>query len=68
MELRKKFNMPGKHPGCKRCPNLGTDKCRCKDNLHKCDGSCNPNNNAPANSNDALVAEITKKVLASLGK
>ena len=32
MELRKKFNMPGKHPGCKRCPNLGTDKCRCKDN------------------------------------
>ena len=67
MDLRKKFNLPGKHPGCKKCPNLGTDKCRCKDNLphneaHSC--SCN----TTASSDDALVAEITKKVMAALGR
>ena len=66
MELRKKFNLPGKHPGCKKCPNLGTDKCRCKENAahndaHAC--SCNT-----ASADDALVAEITKKVMAALGR
>ncbi len=68
MELRKKFNLPGKHPGCKRCPNLGTDKCRCKDNAHACDGSCHTESASSANANEALIAEITKKVLASLGR
>ena len=67
MELRKKFNLPGKHPGCKKCPNLGTDKCRCKDNVpaaqaHNC--TCGTTQSA----DDALVAEITKKVLAALGR
>ena len=67
MELRKKFNMPGRHPGCKRCPNLGTDKCHCKDNgkteQHECTcgGTC-------SSSQDQTVAEITRRVLAALGK
>ena len=67
MDLRKKFNLPGKHPGCKKCPNLGTDKCRCKDNVageHKC--SCG--NHDHGNADDALVAEITRRVMAALGK
>lgn len=65
MELRKKFNLPGKHPGCKKCPNLGTDKCRCKSNAPApAAHSCNCGNS----SDGDLVAEITKKVLAALGK
>ena len=65
MELRKKFNLPGKHPGCKSCPNNGTANCKCKDNGGSC--SCG-NHAAPAAEGDALVAEITKKVLAALGR
>ena len=61
MELRKKMGLPGKHPGCKSCPNKGTANCKCSDG--KCDcGS----HSAPA-GND-LVAEITRKVIAALGK
>ena len=63
MELRKKMGLPGKHPGCKSCPNQGTSNCKCKDNAGKC--SCGNHDN---NSGDALVAEITRKVLAALGK
>ena len=33
MELRKKFNVPGRHPGCSKCHNLGTENCRCKQNI-----------------------------------
>lgn len=58
MELRKAFKMPGRHPGCKKCPNLGTENCKCKQNL--------PTGGQAANSD--LVAEVTKKVLAALGK
>ena len=66
MDLRKKFNLPGKHPGCKKCPNLGTDKCHCKDNLPKAEAhTCTCNTPSP---DDALVAEITKKVMAALGR
>ena len=63
MELRKKMGLPGKHPGCKSCPNKGTSNCKCKDNGGKCD--CG--NHGAAADND-LVAEITRKVLAALGK
>ena len=62
MELRKKMGLPGKHPGCKSCPNQGTSNCKCKDNAGKC--SCGTHGAA---DND-LVAEITRKVLAALGK
>jgi hypothetical protein len=56
------MGLPGKHPGCKSCPNKGTANCKCKDNAGKCD--CGSH----GNSDDALVAEITRKVLSALGK
>ena len=66
MELRVKMQIPGRHPGCQKCANLGTEKCKCKHNLpsqdHKC--SCNTSNNVSAD----LVAEITRRVMAELGK
>ena len=61
MEIRKKINAPGKHPGCKNCKNLGTENCRCK---HNCDHGKTA---APAADAD-LVAAITKKVMEALGK
>jgi len=63
MELRKKFNLPGRHPGCKKCANLGTDKCRCKEN----GGVCTCGNHEGQTADADLVAAITKKVLAQLG-
>ena len=39
MELRKKMQIPGRHPGCKKCKNLGTENCRCK---HKHQQLCPP--------------------------
>ncbi len=69
MELRKKMQIPGRHPGCKKCSNLGTDKCHCKGNAsgekHTC--SCG-NHNHGSNDGQNLVAEITKRVLAELNK
>ena len=66
MELRKKMQIPGRHPGCKKCSKLGTPECRCKHNLpgeaHNC--TCNDNKGGE----DALVAEVVRKVLAALGK
>ena len=61
MELRKKMGLPGKHPGCKARPNKGTSNCKCKD------GNCSCHSAAPATGDD-LVADITKKVLAALGR
>ena len=60
MELRKKMGLPGKHPGCKSCPNKGTPNCKCAD------GKCNCGDHG--SSDDAVVAEITRKVLAALGR
>ena len=70
MELRKKMNIPGRHPGCKRCSNLGTDKCRCKDNgaKHEEGHVCHCKSEAAPKSGDDLVAEITRRVLAALGR
>ena len=71
MELRKKMQIPGRHPGCKRCSNLGTDKCRCKDNGHKHEEghTCHCHSEAAApKTGDDLVAEITRRVLAALGR
>ena len=69
MELRKKFQIPGKHPGCKKCPNLGTENCKCKQNLPAgTSASCSCGSAAPADVSDDLVAEITRKVLAELKK
>ena len=63
MELRKKMGLPGKHPGCKKCPNLGTPNCKCKDN----GGTCSCGNHG-VDADAALVAEITRRVMAALGK
>ena len=69
MELRKKMNLPGRHPGCKKCSNRGTEKCRCKtDGAKKPEGhTCTCNHEEPK-SGDALVAEITRRVMEALGR
>ena len=59
MELRKKFQIPGKQPGCKKCPNLGTENCKCRQNV--VDASA-------ASPEGDLVSAITAKVLAELKK
>jgi L-fuculose-phosphate aldolase len=64
MDLRKKMGLPGKHPGCKKCPNLGTPNCKCKDNGGAC--TCGGDHGKDADAD--LVAEITRRVMAALGK
>ena len=66
MDLRKKMQMPGRHPGCKKCKNLGTENCRCKHNAEKKDDHVCTCGSKGADSD--LVAEITRRVLAALGK
>ncbi len=66
MELRKKMQIPGRHPGCKKCPNLGTENCRCKQNSLCADGCQIPAEPSPAGGD--LVSQITKLVLAELEK
>lgn len=64
MELRKKMQIPGRHPGCKKCDKLGTSECRCKDNIPGAKSSCSCSSDA----NSDLVAEITRKVLSQLNR
>ncbi len=58
-EIRRQMGLPGKHPA---------DLCLNKDgaNCHNC-GSCSSSHSSSAASED-VVAEITRKVLESLGK
>ena len=56
-EIRRQFGMTGKHPA-DVCPNAKAGKPSC----HGCGGSCG------SSSDSDLVAEITKKVIAQLGK
>lgn len=58
-EIRRQFGMTGKHPA-NLCPNTLAGKKSC----HNCGGSCG--GHAAEKSTDALVAEITKKVLMEL--
>ncbi len=58
-EIRRQFGLKGKHPA-DICPNAKAGKPSC----HSC-GSCGGN---CGGDDSALIAEITKKVLASLGK
>ena len=51
--------MPGRHPGCRMCPNKGTDKCHCKTDATTCSSNT---------ANPDLVAEITRRVMAQLNK
>ena len=58
-EIRRQFGLKGKHPA-NLCPNAKAGKPSC----HGCKGSCS----SSASGEDAVIAEITKKVLAQLGK
>ncbi|MDO5573602.1 MAG: class II aldolase/adducin family protein [bacterium] len=60
-EIRRKFGMTGKHPA-NLCPNQQAGKPSC----HNCGGSCK--STAASGSNEALVNEITKKVMAQLNQ
>ena len=58
-EIRRQMGLPGRHPA-DLCLNKGEANC------HNC-GVCNTGSSA-SNVSEDLVSEITKKVLASLGK
>lgn len=61
-EIRRKFGMKGKHPA-DLCSNAKAGKPSC----HSCGGNCSCGTVSSTAANDAaLIAEITKKVLASL--
>ena len=61
-EIRRKFGMKGKHQA-DLCPNAKAGKPSC----HSCGGNCSCGTVSSTAANDAaLIAEITKKVLASL--
>ncbi|MBQ9083035.1 MAG: class II aldolase/adducin family protein [Clostridia bacterium] len=60
MDLRKKMQIPGMHPGCQKCDFRNTPKCMCKDNL--------PAAKACPTASEDLVAEITRKVMAAMCK
>ncbi len=61
-EIRRKFGMKGKHPA-DLCPNLAAGKPACPN----CSGTATCSAKTSANEND-VIAEITKRVLAQLGK
>ena len=56
-EIRRRFGLPGKHPA-NLCPNEKAGKPSC----HSCGGSCGGH----GENSEALVAEITKKVMEQL--
>ena len=60
-EIRRQFGLPGKHPA-NLCPNAKEGKASC----HGCGGNCTCGNGGNAEAD--LVAEITKRVLESMGK
>lgn len=60
-EIRRKFGLKGKHPA-DLCPNAKAGKASC----HSC-SSCGSAGGS-ANASDALIAEITKKVMEQLNK
>ncbi len=59
-EIRRQMGIPGRHPA-DLCLNKGTANC------HNCGSSGAASGNCGQN-NEELISEITKKVLASLGK
>lgn len=62
IEIRKQMKLPGRHPGCAHCANKGTEKCRCKLPEEKDACACATS----GSDKEALVKEITKKVLAAM--
>lgn len=61
-EVRRAFGMTGKHPA-NVCPNAKDGKASC----HSCGGSCGKDKGTDSVNAD-LVAQITQKVMAQLGK
>ncbi len=59
-EIRRKFGMTGKHPA-----DLCVNKKMGKPSCHSCNGSCHSEN---AGADADVIAEITKRVIAALGK
>ena len=59
-EIRRQMGLPGRHPA-DLCLNKGTANC------HNC-GNCSSDANASSQTNEEMISEITKKVLASLGR
>lgn len=57
-EIRRQFGLPGKHPA-NVCPNAKAGKPSC----HSCGGNCH---GAAGSETDAVVAEITKRVMEQL--
>ena len=62
-EIRRAFGMTGKHPA-DLCPNAKAGLPSC----HSCGGNCDGNCGGHSGASDDLVAEITRKVMAQLGK
>lgn len=62
-EIRRQFGMKGKHPA-DLCPNQKQGLPSC----HNCSGGCNGSCGSSSSDADDLVAQITKKVMAQLGK
>ncbi|MFV0528761.1 MAG: class II aldolase/adducin family protein [Lachnospiraceae bacterium] len=60
-EIRRQMGLPGKHPA-NMCQNAQEGKPSC----HSCGGSCGTE--ASEDTNAALIASITKKVMEQLGK
>ncbi len=60
-EIRRQFGMKGKHPA-DLCPNLAAGKPACPN----CTGDCG--SSKPASNDADVISEITKRVLAQLGK
>lgn len=60
-EIRRQFGMTGKHPA-DLCPNKKAGKASC----HSCGANCG--GSASEANDSALIEEITKKVIAQLGK
>ncbi len=61
-EIRRQFGMTGRHPA-NLCPNAKAGLPSC----HSCGGNCTCHGEGKADDS-ALIAEITKKVMAQLGK
>jgi L-fuculose-phosphate aldolase len=63
-EIRRQFGLPGRHPA-NLCPNNQDGKPSC----HSCGGGCKSKGGCESKGSDSdLIAEITKKVMAQLGK
>lgn len=62
-EIRRQFGMKGKHPA-----DLSPNQKEGLPSCHNCSGGCSGSCGSSSSDTDDLVAQITKKVMAQLGK